>query len=218
MAAATALRSQLEVIAGSPLALRERAAPEFLPAGIAGLEFPRGCLTEIVGPASSGRTSLLLSFLAEATCREEVCAIVDAGDALDPASAAAAGVDLARLLWVRCGGDAERALKAVDLLVQAGGFGVIVMDLGDVPPRTARRISLTSWYRLRRAVEHTPTALVVLGQEPQAKSCASLVLECARGEPVWSGKLLRGLRFHAERRKPAGPRVKYVCVHPCVGN
>src|SRR5579871_5163316 len=97
--------------------------------GIAGLDLPRGCLTEVYGPASSGRTSLMLAALAQATKREEVCALVDSSDAFDPASAAAAGVALERLLWVRCSGEAERALKATDLLVQGGGFGLVIMDL-----------------------------------------------------------------------------------------
>ena len=63
---------------------------------------PRGCLTEICGPASSGRTTVLLAALAAATRRGEFCALIDASDALDPHSAAAAGIDLDRLLWVRC--------------------------------------------------------------------------------------------------------------------
>ena len=110
----------------------------------------------------------------------ECCALVDASDAFDPASAAAAGVRLERLLWVRCGGNAEHALKAADLLVQGGGFGLVVMDLADTPPITARRISMTSWFRLRRAVEHTPTVLLVVEQQPHAKTCASLTLEMRR--------------------------------------
>ena len=64
---------------------------------------PRGCLTEICGAASSGRTSVMLAALAAATRRGEFCALLDASDALDPYSVAAAGVDLDRFLWVRCG-------------------------------------------------------------------------------------------------------------------
>src|ERR1035441_8425883 len=140
-----------------------------LPSGIREVDeatggLPRGGLTEIVGPASSGRTSLLLSILAQATARQEICALVDAEDAFDPASAAAAGVQLEWLIWVRsCG--AERALKAADLLIQGGGFGVVVLGLGDPPPAAASRISLTSWFRLRRAVEHTPTVLVAVARQ-----------------------------------------------------
>ncbi|HSA91654.1 MAG TPA: hypothetical protein VLE48_01470, partial [Terriglobales bacterium] len=183
--------------------LAERTAPETVPTGVEEIDaltggLPRGALTEICGPASSGRTSLLLSLMAVATARGEVCALVDAGDAFDPESAAAAGVDLKRLLWVRCGKTAvshqpsaiskngnrekqdtlrrmEQALRAADLLVNAGGFGLVVLDLGDVPHRMARRVPLTSWFRFRRAVEHTPAVLVALEQEPCAGSCSSLV-------------------------------------------
>ena len=112
---------------------------------------------------------------------------MDAEDAFSPHSAAEAGVQLGRLLWVRCGHSAEHALKAADLLIQGGGFGLVVMDLGDTPPQTARRISLTSWFRLRRAVEHTPTVLVSLARQSNAKTCASLVIECGRNATIWSG-------------------------------
>ncbi len=163
---------------------------------------PRGTLTEIFGPASSGRTSLLLAILAQATARGEVCALVDAADNFDPVSAQAAGVDLKRVLWVRCGKSVSRftfhvsreeretrngkletscgvenALKVADFLLQAGGFGLLVIDLAGVPPQTARRVPLTSWFRFRRAVEHTPTALLVLEKEAFAKSAAGLVLK-----------------------------------------
>ena len=66
---------------------------------------------------------------------------------------------------------------------------------------------MTSWFRLRRAVEHTPTVLLVMEQQPLAKTCASLVLEMRREQAAWSGaagcsRLLRGIRVRAERRKP----------------
>lgn len=211
---ASALRKVLESVAGVPLALQPRPQPETIPTGIAEVDgqaggLPRGALTEICGPASSGRTTLLLSVMAQATAREEFCAWIDTSGALDPASAAAAGVQLDRLLWVRCGGNAETALKAADLVVQAGGFGLIAMDLADTPPETARRISMTSWFRLRRAVEHTPAALVAVEREPHAKTCASLVLELRREEAAWSGapgcsRLFNGLRVTVEQRKPVG--------------
>jgi hypothetical protein len=209
MKAAT-LQKQFESVLGSPLDWQARPAPEMLPSGIREIDdatggLPRGCLTEIVGPASSGRTSLLLSILAQATAREEICALVDAGDAFDPASAAASGVQLERLIWVRsCG--AEPALKAADLLTQGGGFGVVVLDLGDTPPAAARRISLASWFRLRRAVEHTPTVLVAVASQSNARTCASLMLECARERAEWSGaprasRLLRGMQARATSTK-----------------
>lgn len=230
--------------------LAERAAPETVPTGVEEIDaltggLPRGALTEICGPASSGRTSLLLSLMAVATARGEVCALVDAGDAFDPESAAAAGVDLKRLLWVRCGRAAvsrqpaasskneslekrdslhrmDQALRTADLLLSAGGFGLVVLDLGDVPQRMARR-PLTSWFRFRRAVEHTPAVLVALEQEPCAGSCSSLVLRMvgtrclphAADAAPSHARLLDGLeivvevarsRTHARPVRPAATR------------
>src|SRR5471032_207613 len=121
------LKKQYESLLGGHLDWQTRPEPERVRSGVAEVDaatggLPRGCLTEIYGPASSGRTSLLLSILAAATAREEVCALVDADDGFDPASAAESGVGLARLLWVRCGGPclerAWQALKAADLLIQ----------------------------------------------------------------------------------------------------
>jgi len=191
--------------------LEIRPAPEMVPSGVAAIDaltggLPRGCLTEICGPASSGRTSLLLAALAAASRRGEFCAVVDASDALDPHSAAAAGVELDHLLWVRCGeaspGKArakpklsqtafqfgrtesqhaehrlEQVLRATDLLLESGGFGLIVLDLADLPPQAARRIPLTTWFRFRRAIEHTPTMLVAIEHQPIAGSCSSLLLQ-----------------------------------------
>jgi len=183
---------------------RARPAPERMPAGIAGLELPRGAMTEICGPASSGRTGVLLAALAAATGREEACALVDACDAFDPASAMSAGIDLERLLWIRCGGRVDRALQAADLLAHGGGFGLLALDLGDLGSDVPRRIPLSCWYRLLRAVERTPAALVVVERSASAKSCAALVLEMKRERIAWSGRLLRGILAAAERRKPAG--------------
>jgi recombination protein RecA len=173
------------VTAASRLAVRP--APEMVSSGIAAMDaltggLPRGCLTEICGPASSGRTTLLLAALAAATRRGECCVVVDAGDALDPQSAAAAGVELERLLWVRCGESSpqkclEQLLRATDLLLESGGFGLIALDLGDLPPQTARHIPLTTWFRFRRAVEHTPTVLLAIERQSIAGSCSSLLIK-----------------------------------------
>src|ERR671927_369812 len=92
---------------------------------------------------------------------EEICAIVDCDDTFDLASAAHAGVDLKRTLWVRCGHSLERAFKAVDLILHAGGFGLIVLNLCNVPAKTLRRVISSWWFRFRRAIEDTPTALIV---------------------------------------------------------
>ena len=173
------LRARLESSLGehlsSTLLLRERATPLTVSTGLAALDaltggLPRGALSEITGPASSGRTGVMLAALAEATRRREVCALVDASDSFDPVSAATAGVELERLLWVRCSersslpsrkdqspraalGRLEQVLKVTDLLLQGGGFGMVVLDLGDIPTESARRVPLTSWFRFRRAVD-----------------------------------------------------------------
>lgn len=280
---------------------------------------PHGALTEIYGPASSGRTTLALSFLAEMTRQQQVCSIVDASDSFDPESLAAAGAHLNRVLWIRCGnadtsedptsaytsaslpdfrqetfhhpqaltsgrhprdevrslsqaisglmknnfsnppgtsrggapantfgemtrpvtdarsreeqvaidrlpprrGDdvlarrqargkaipsqiqtslprqpwdkrqnpwtrLEQALKVTDLILHNGGFGAVLMDLGDVPPLNARRIPLATWFRFRRAVDNTPTVFLLLTREPCAQTCASLVLRCQHCRERWS--------------------------------
>jgi hypothetical protein len=199
-----AVLQQFESLLGGPLDWQSRPSPECVPSGVPGIDaatggLPRGCLTEIFGPASSGRTSLMLSILAQATGREEVCALIDTEDAFDPASAAAAGVRLDRLLWVRSAHNAEHALKAADLLIHGGGFGLVAFDLGDTPPATARRISLTSWFRLRRAVESTPTVLVSVARQSNAKTCATLRLECARERAAWSGSGAAPASLHSAR-------------------
>jgi recombination protein RecA len=291
-----------------------RAAVELQPSGVTELDaalgggFPRGSLVELFGPASSGRTSLAFSLLAHATERQEACAFVDVSDSLDPISLAAAGVELPRLLWIRCGETADRgpnfktspyfapaaretsrtsglnsaskkpmpvrgwrhprelmrgvdkaipslvgkqapfaesaqrhvvarctgeqverdrelprrgfrpqrslpslressplppqvraggrsakpwklleqALKTTDLLLHSGGWGVVVVDLGGISWVDARRIELSTWFRFRRAIENTPTILLLLGEESCAKSCASLVLRCQRRADNWS--------------------------------
>ena len=291
---------------------QNRGDVELQPSGVTELDavlgggFPRGSLVELCGSASSGRTSLAFSLLAQATERQEACAFVDVSDSLDPISLAAAGVELPRLLWIRCGETGERlsdlkaasyfapadkeienasglgsankkrlpihgwrhprelmrgvdkaipslvgkqahtesaqiyvvarcageqverdrelprrgfrpprslpslresdpppqvrsgvrstkpwkrleqALKTTDLLLHSGGWGVVVFDLGGVSWVDARRIELSTWFRFRRAIENTPTILLLLGEESCAKSCASLVLRCQRKGDNWS--------------------------------
>jgi hypothetical protein len=253
LAAVGAIPKLAAVVPASRLDVRP--APEMVSSGIPQLDsltggLARGCLTEICGTASSGRTSVLLFALARATQRGEVCALVDASDAFDPASAAAAGMEMSHLLWVRCGekypsrkhpsparkagcvktdtyqsmpsSDSYQAipdsyqgmpsgipqvaekrfgfsrwesqlgqmLKVTDLLLQSNGFGMIVLDLGDVPVPSARRIPLASWFRFRRAIEHTPTALLVLEQQPIAGSCSSVLVKVSGARSQVSGNPL----------------------------
>ena len=174
----------------SPFRFREASAPEVVPTGIAALDeltggLPRGCLTEIYGLPCSGKTSILHSALAARTQAAEACALVDAQDCFDPMGAQQSGVELSRLLWVRCQG-IDPALRCVDLLLHGGGFGLVVLDLADVPTRLMRQVQLNVWFRMRRAVEDTSTVFVVLAQETNAKSCASLVLRVEREATAWS--------------------------------
>lgn len=176
---------------GPAFKLRTKAAPEVISTGISAVDsltggFPRGAITEIFGPASSGRTSLLLSALAHATTHDEVCALIDTSNAFDPASAARVGVDLQRLLWIRCDANLEHAFKATDLLLQGGGFGFVTLDIGDLPGQQARRIITSWWYRIRRVVENTPTAFVVMAEESCVRSAAAMILKLDGEASVWS--------------------------------
>ena len=178
--------------------LEVRPRPEMLSTGVAELDavaggVPRGCLTEIYGEASSGKTSVLLATIAAATGHEESCVLIDASDSFDPTSGAAAGIDFNRLLWVRCNDrklplkkndvgtrasspalKLEQVLKATDLILQSGGFGLVALDLAGIPEQFVRRIPLTSWFRFQRAVEHTKTALLVIGEFACAQTCATV--------------------------------------------
>jgi recombination protein RecA len=298
--------------------LRSRIAVQFQPTGIPELDemlgggFPRGAVVELCGPSSSGRTSLAFSLLAKATEQQQTCAFVDVSDSLDPLSLAAAGVEMRRVLWIRCGesendslavpsssifakahekvhvkepahhngratratreshgswrhprqevrgideaipilmrakpterkakeigvvascageqverdrqlprrgirpflelksksiperdaprnipGNArhgkpwkrmEQALRATELLLQSGGWGVIVLDLGGISWVEARKINLSLWFRFRRAVEDTSTILLLLGEDSYAKTCASLILRCGHKDKLW---------------------------------
>jgi recombination protein RecA len=189
---------------------------ECLPTGIAPLDalltqvqtqgFPRGAISEILGPDSSGRTTLVHSLLAASTSQSEICAYIDTNDSFDPVSAAAAGVALSQLVWIRCGHNAGHALKAADYLLHAGGFGAIVLDLCQVPSRVWNRIPISYWYRFRRAIENTPTILALVERQPIAKSCAALMLDMQRKKTVWTGapgfSLLREIEIEVASRKP----------------
>jgi hypothetical protein len=206
-AAILQLRSELQARFDLPLGIVKDREQKHLATGIevvdrlTGGGVPRGALTEICGAESTGRTTLMFALLSEATRRGECCAWIDAAGVFDPASAAEAGADLERVLWVNCGGNAEHALKSTDLLIHAGGFGLVVLDLADTPEKDARRISLASWFRLRHAAERTGAALVAVGRETNARSCSALRIGMKRKQPVWVGKLLRGLALQAESDK-----------------
>ena len=291
MPSASAIRSQIEAALAQriPAALtpRPRIIRPVAPSGVVELDavldggLPLGAISELVGPECSGRTSVALSFVAQMTGSGNVCAWVDVCDGLDPESGAAAGVDLRRLLWVRCGtarrpaqpgteaafqlpqkylvpppikkglhgggfgphprtegkglsaaignflrpeqlasrcgepqprpkleretiaqvspepalkvnerkqaekpwSRIERALHATDLLLQAGGFAAIVLDMAGLAPAYVSRVPMATWFRYRAAAERTQSAFVLLTQYPCAKSSAELLLRLVNGEP-----------------------------------
>jgi recombination protein RecA len=283
MISASALRLQIESTLSRKVPSALTPAPKMMrPVAAIGIEplddvlrggLPIGAISEMVGPECSGRTSVALSFLAQMTQAGKVCCWIDAANTFDPASAAAIGLDLTRLLWVRCGvaqtrvrGDPrnfvlpekylvpsppkkglhgggfgphprsevnrlseavsgllrpqaiaprcaepqrrvrqkqetfegqyrhisttgvrsphpskpwsriEQALRSTDLLLQSGGFGAIVLDMGTLTPESASRVPLATWFRYRAAAERTQSSIVLLTQYPCAKSSAELLL------------------------------------------
>jgi hypothetical protein len=177
-------------LGGDVFKVHEKPAVETLSTGIPEIDaltggLPRGAISEVFGPASSGRTSLMYSMLAYATTHEETCALVDTNDLFAPTAAAAAGIDFDRLLWVRGAGNLEHAFKATDLLLHAGGFGLVILDIGDVAAKDTRRIISSWWYRFRHTVEDRPTVIVVISEEACTRSCAALTLEL-NGAAEWS--------------------------------
>jgi len=175
---------------------------ETQPSGIAGIEFPRGAISEIVGSPSSGRTTVSYSTLAQATARGEACAVIDATGAFDPIAAAAAGVRLYQIVWIRANANLQHALQAADVLIHAGGFGLVVLDLCGIAERRFHRVPISYWYRCRRAVENTPTVLLVLEETAHVKSCASMSIEMEQEGIRWSGNLLDEIRYRAGVKKP----------------
>jgi len=175
---------------GDAFKIQQKPVVETLSTGVSEVDaltggLPRGAISEIFGPASSGRTSMMFSTLAYATTHDEVCAVVDVNDTFAPTAAAAAGINFDRLLWIRCGGSLENAFKAADLLLHAGGFGLVTLDMADVAGNEARRIISSWWYRFRRTVENKPTSILVMSEDACTRSCAALTLEL-NGTPEWS--------------------------------
>jgi len=198
--------------------LEKKPQPVFLSSGILQVDeltggIPRGAITLVVGPPTSGRTTLMNSTLASAGSLGEVCALVDATDSFHPASAQAAGLDLDRLLWVQCGGNVSHAMAAAEMILQGGGFGLVVLDLGSISILDEGAIPDSTWFRYRRAIENSPTSMLVIGNKTLSASCASLVLEMETAKPRWGGKEgapsiaspLLGLELTIKQRKPISP-------------
>lgn len=305
MSSAATLRRQIEAALEKKIPSALTPVPKIRsavhPTGIGPLDellqggLPQGAVTEIVGPECSGRTSIALSFLARMTQQARVCAWIDVSNALDPESAAAIGVDLGRLLWLRCGATSktsqpalykftlpekyleppatkkglhgggfgphprqeirglsnavggllqgkplaprcaephvrdrlkqmtatspalqrepvrssrgpskpwprmEQALRSADLLLQAGGFSAIVLDMGSLAPEFVSRVPLATWYRYRVAAERTQSSILLLTQYTCAKSSAELVLRLNPAEPICDeSTVFTGIQPHVE--------------------
>jgi recombination protein RecA len=325
MATASTIRRQIESALAdripSALTPQPRTVRPAWPTGIASVDallnggLPVGAITELAGPECSGRTSLALSFVAAQTRAGRVCAWVDVADMLNPEAAAAAGIELPRLLWVRCGVShetplrprrafqlptnyftpatpikglhgggcgrhpraevkglagavsalldpaiiaprcaepqrrakpereeiprvsvphaealarkqqprkpwprLEQAMRAADLLLQTGGFAVIVLDMASLAPETALRVPLATWFRYRAAAERTQASVLLITQTPCAKSSAGLVLhmeqaaELNEESTVFTGLSCR-VEVARERFQPAA-KVVPLRKHP----
>lgn len=307
MPSASAVRRQIETTLARKIPSALTPAPRVIrpvtPTGVSEIDtlldggLPVGAITEMVGTESSGRTAVALSFLRHLTRAGRVCAWVDVSDTLSPEAAAAAEIDLARLLWVRCGISKaatkpptdykfslpekylvavsakkglhgggcgghprnevkglqnavsgllrsetivprcvepqrrvraeretfipplqtnlrranarsnsgkpwvriEQALRATDLLLQAGGFSAIVLDMASIAPEHASRVPLATWFRYRAAAEQTQASFLLLTQHPCAKSSGELLLRFQPGEACRDETtVFTGIEHHLE--------------------
>jgi recombination protein RecA len=228
---------------------QQRIAPTGLDALDSRLEggLPRGEVSELVGPRSSGRSSLLYTMLAAAARRGELVALIDVLDTFDPESAASCGIDLARLLWVRGsalsagparpsgqllvrrsateyeyagaglrGADpaaevriqavVDQSIKALNIVLQAGGFGIVALDWAEAPPKAIRRLPFTTWMRLQRVIEDTTTACVLLGTHSVGRSAGGVTIALqARRSPIAPGPGRAAEKADAPHRTRAVP-------------
>jgi len=248
MSAAATLRLQIErslesrypaALTPAPRTIRDVASTgvdevdELLSGGL-----PVGAISELTGPSCSGRTSLALAFLARRTADGSMCAWIDTQDAFDPESAAANGVCLNQLLWVRCRNapaaprrtrysrtaekDAQwtrldQALRATDLLLQAGGFAAIVLDLADVAIEYTHRIPLATWFRFRQAADRTRCSLLVLGRTAYGQSSTAALLTCGSMRAEASGgTVLNGSTYSVQRGRERFSPVSSIARKPPV--
>jgi len=183
---------------------------------------PRGHLSEVIGPRSSGRLAILVSALAGATSRGEAVALIDPLDMFDPVTASASGVDFQRMLWIRgeSSGSArvslsseygtlqkslDRAVKALNIVLQAeaGGFGLVVLDLGEVAAQTIKRLPYITWLRLHRVIEGSETACVLIGSEPIARSSGGVTVQLASGSrlqaPGLNARVIRARKVESDQ-------------------
>ena len=211
----------------------------WLDAGVGGV--PRGQVSEVVGPVSSGRTGLAWAALAAATARGERVALIDTFDRFDPALAHEAGVDLSRVLWVRgqpvsrlAGAldpdwvpgqravqgpgtlferSLDRALTSVQLAAQSGVCTLVVLDLLDVPAPALRRIPRSTWLRLQHSIEGSPVAVLLLGLQPMGRSAGGLAIAVGPSVTAEASEGEAGVGRHAASATSATARVQWRGTH-----
>lgn len=176
----------------------------------------RGDLSEIIGGPSSGRTGVVLATLAAATARGDIVALVDAFDRADPVTMAATGVDLSKVLWVRgpaltlpgrpgmVSAAVTQAIRALDLIIRAGGFGVVALDVAGAPARAFHDLAPATWLRLGHAIAGQQTVGLLVGDLPMGRSARGVTLRLTSSRQ-WTGtspqsRRLSGLdiRAHVE--------------------
>ena len=175
------------------------------------LSLARGAITEIVGAASSGKSSLILSALAQLTKTGEICAVIDAGNGFNPISARQSGVVLENLLWIKSDNSIENAFKSASLLAQSKGFGAIWLNLNSFEEQALRKIPATYWYRFRNLIKESPTLFLVTAQQAVVGSATNRSFLLKRQQSRWSGKgkfkLLREFQLSFLSRKlPIKPK------------
>ena len=176
---------------------------------IAGLCLVRGSLTEITGDISSGKTSHAIAVLSKLTQEGEICALIDTNDSFDPVSAQISGVYLENLLWIKCAGDIENAVKTADLLVQGKGFGAVWINFGDVKTGQLSYVPSSFWYRFRTFVKGSPTLLIVTAKRSMLGSSAQQSYALQQNKCVWSGdgkfKLIKEFRLKLKAKNVFSP-------------
>ncbi|NLX08480.1 MAG: recombinase RecA [Chloroflexi bacterium] len=143
--------------------------------GVGGI--PRGRVTEIYGPESSGKTTICLHTIAEAQRRGGICAFIDIEHALDPAYAARIGVDVNNL-YISQPDTAEQALEISEALVRSGALDVVVLDsvaalvpraeiegeMGDTHVGLQARLMSQALRKLSGAIKQSNTAMIFTNQ------------------------------------------------------
>jgi hypothetical protein len=153
----------------------------------------RGRISEIIGPIGSGRTTIAARFAAAATQAGEIIAWIDSTHSLDPAAIAAGNASLEQILWASVGARRQvftdpagrlrcnrfvAAIQAAELVLRAGGFGLVVIDLGTGAAPLPQGIAL----RLAREAERSGAAVIVIAPHRVCGTFAALSLKLMRIE------------------------------------